>query len=162
MKAFTHVDTSIGRLLLLGEGDGGRLLLGGLFFVGERHAEGRTTDAVEDAALFAPFVGDELLPFLAGERTSFDVATAARGTPFQEEVWSALREIPYGTTTTYGELARRVGRPLAVRAVGTANGRNPLSIVVPCHRVVGTDGALHGYAGGLAAKTALLALEKRA
>lgn len=162
MKAFTHVDTSIGRLLLLGERHAGGLVLRGVFFSGERHAEGRTADATEDAALFAPFVRDELLPFLARERTSFDVPTAARGTPFQEEVWSALRAIPYGTTTTYAELARRIGRPSAVRAVGTANARNPLSIVVPCHRVVGTDGALHGYAGGLAAKTALLALEKGA
>lgn len=162
MKAFTHVDTSVGPLLLLGQRREQGLVLHGLFFARERHAEGRAADATEDAALFAPFVRDELRPFLAGERTSFAVATAATGTPFQEEVWTALRAIPYGATTTYAELARRIGRPAAVRAVGTANGRNPLSIVVPCHRVVGTDGALHGYAGGLAAKTALLALEKRA
>lgn len=98
--------------------------------------------------------------FLAGDLSALDgVPVDLAGTPFQRDVWTALREIPAGTTTTYAELARRVGRPRAVRAVGAANGANPVSIVVPCHRVVGKDG-LRGYAGGVARKEWLLAHER--
>lgn len=103
---------------------------------------------------------DALARYFAGDRAPFDVpAEAAEGTPFQREVWAALRAIPYGERRTYAELARAIGRPDAVRAVGAANGRNPLPILVPCHRVVGADGTLVGFAGGLPAKAALLALE---
>lgn len=160
--ASTITASTLGPLLLVGSrgGDGG-LILHGVFFAEAPHAVGRRAGTREDAALFAGFVAEELGPFLAGERTSFDVRLAPRtGTPFQRLVWQALAAIPYGTTTTYAALARAIGRTTAVRAVGAANGKNPLSIVVPCHRVVGSDGALTGYAGGLAAKTALLALEK--
>ena len=102
----------------------------------------------------------ELAEYFAGQRRSFDVPlNATLGTLFQQTVWQALRDIPIGTTCSYGELARRVGKPAAVRAVGAAVGRNPLSIIVPCHRVVGSDGSLTGYAGGLQRKTALLQLE---
>ncbi len=162
MIAASFVDTSVGRLLLLGSRAPeryGALVLHGLYFANEKDAAGRLDDAHEDAALFTQFVADELLPFLAGERTTFDVRVEAHGTRFQEEVWSALRAIRYGTTTTYAAVARAIGRPDAVRAVGTANGKNPISIIVPCHRVIGSDGSLTGYAGGLRAKTALLALE---
>ncbi|RYE84096.1 MAG: methylated-DNA--[protein]-cysteine S-methyltransferase, partial [Myxococcales bacterium] len=139
----------------------GRLALRGVYFADAPHARGRLEGAREDARLFAPFVAEQLRPWLAGDRTTFDVALAPQGTPFQREVWSALRAIPYGTTTTYGALALAIGRPAAVRAVGLANGKNPLSILVPCHRVIGRDGSLTGYAGGLPAKEALLALEAR-
>ncbi|MBM3673690.1 MAG: methylated-DNA--[protein]-cysteine S-methyltransferase [Actinobacteria bacterium] len=101
----------------------------------------------------------QLDEYFAGERTEFELALAPEGTPFQLEVWEALRAIPYGETISYGELASRVGRPGAARAVGAANGRNPLSIVVPCHRVIGANGTLTGFGGGLGWKRCLLELE---
>ncbi len=102
---------------------------------------------------------DQLAEYFARRRTAFDLPLAPEGTPFEREVWAALRTIPYGETRTYGELARQLGRPNACRAVGRANGRNPLSILLPCHRVIGAGGRLTGYAGGLAMKEALLRLE---
>ena len=102
---------------------------------------------------------EELAEYFAGERTVFTVPTAAVGTPFQLRVWEQLAQIPYGTTRSYLDLALALGDARLVRAVGAANGRNPLSIVVPCHRVVGSDGTLTGYAGGVARKELLLALE---
>lgn len=104
----------------------------------------------------------QLTEYFAGRRRAFDLPLAAGGTLFQQRVWDALRRIPYGETISYGELARRIGRPTASRAVGAANGRNPIAIVVPCHRVIGADGTLIGYGGGLPVKEALLALERRA
>jgi len=104
----------------------------------------------------------QLTEYFAGSRRAFDLPLAAGGTPFQQRVWDALRRIPYGETISYGELARRIGKPTASRAVGAANGRNPIAIVVPCHRVIGADGTLIGYGGGLPVKEALLALERRA
>jgi methylated-DNA-[protein]-cysteine S-methyltransferase len=101
----------------------------------------------------------QLDAYFAGDLREFSLPLRPSGTPFQLSVWEALREIPYGETATYGDLARSVGRPTAARAVGRANGQNPLPIVVPCHRVIGTDGTLTGYAGGLSFKQALLALE---
>ncbi|BDG03166.1 methylated-DNA--[protein]-cysteine S-methyltransferase [Anaeromyxobacter oryzae] len=102
---------------------------------------------------------EQLAEYLAGRRTAFELPLHLGGTDFQRAVWTALRAIPFGETRTYGELARTVGRPAAVRAVGAANGQNPLAIVVPCHRVIGADGTLTGYAGGLARKRWLLAHE---
>jgi O-6-methylguanine DNA methyltransferase len=104
----------------------------------------------------------ELAEFLAGRRTAFTIATRPLGTPFERQVWDALVRIPYGTTCSYGELARAVGRPGSARAVGRANGANPLPIVVPCHRVIGQGGDLVGFGGGLPIKRWLLALEGRA
>lgn len=101
----------------------------------------------------------QLLAYLAGERAGFDLPLAPRGTDFQRAVWDLLHEIPRGATTTYGQLARELGRPRAAQAVGAAVGSNPLSIVVPCHRVLAAGGALTGYAGGLETKQALLILE---
>lgn len=101
----------------------------------------------------------QILEFIEGKRQVFDLPLDLRGTGFQVSVWSALREIPYGETRTYSELAVSVGRPTAVRAVGAANGANPLSLVVPCHRVINTGGKLGGYAGGLELKARLLAME---
>jgi len=101
----------------------------------------------------------ELEEYFAGQRRSFDLPLAPKGTSFQQQVWRALLKIPYGETTTYGELARRIKRPNASRAVGAANGSNPISIVIPCHRVLGSNAALTGYGGGLEAKQRLLALE---
>ena len=107
-------------------------------------------------------VAAQLDEYFAGTRTEFDLPLAPRGTQFQLEVWRALETIPYGETMTYGELATSIGRPTAARAVGNANRRNPLSIVVPCHRVIGSTGALTGFAGGLGTKEQLLDMEHQA
>lgn len=103
---------------------------------------------------------EQLQAYFAGVLQTFDLPLSLKGTPFQRDVWKALQAIPYGETTTYGELARRIGRPKAVRAVGAANGQNPIPIVVPCHRVIGSNGTLTGYAGGVQLKKALLILER--
>ena len=103
---------------------------------------------------------DQLEAYFAGTRVSFDLPLSPRGTVFQQRVWAALRAIPFAETISYAELALLVGRPGAARAVGTANARNPISVIVPCHRVIGADGALTGYAGGLEAKAWLLAHER--
>ena len=103
----------------------------------------------------------QLEEYFAGARRDFDLPLALRGTPFQLRVWAELRRIPYGTTLSYGELARRLGNPNLTRAVGAANGANPISIIIPCHRVIGADGSLVGYGGGLENKRAMLALERR-
>jgi methylated-DNA-[protein]-cysteine S-methyltransferase len=103
----------------------------------------------------------QLREYFAGARKTFDLELAPRGTPFQLDVWKALCEVPYGETITYAELARRIGRPNAVRAVGAANGANPIPIIVPCHRVIGSNGTLTGYGGGIERKQFLLALEGR-
>lgn len=102
----------------------------------------------------------QLTEYLAGRRTAFDIPVRLIGTPFQLAVWNALGEIPFGTTVSYASLAARIGQPRAVRPLSTAVGCNPISIIVPCHRVVGTDGRFHGYAGGLECKSALLAIER--
>jgi methylated-DNA-[protein]-cysteine S-methyltransferase len=109
----------------------------------------------------APFtqVTRQLAEYFAGTRRVFTLALAPRGTPFQRSVWHALQQIPYGDTVSYGELARRLGSKSGARAVGLANGANPLPIIVPCHRVIGADGSLTGFGGGLDIKRALLALE---
>jgi len=126
--------------------------------------DGDVRDSVEapgDAARFLDRVAAQVAEYFAGRRTAFDLPLAPRGTSFQQDVWRALLSIPYGHTASYSDVARTVGRPAAVRAVGAANGRNPIAIVVPCHRVIGADGTLTGYAGGLRRKQALLALEAR-
>ncbi|HWD33674.1 MAG TPA: methylated-DNA--[protein]-cysteine S-methyltransferase [Pseudomonas sp.] len=101
----------------------------------------------------------QLDEYFAGKREVFEVRLAPLGTAFQQEVWHALQRIPYGTTSSYGDLAEQIGRPRAVRAVGTANGANPIAIIVPCHRVIGSNGTLTGYAGGVERKQMLLELE---
>jgi O-6-methylguanine DNA methyltransferase len=142
----------------------------GLAFVELPHASGRGLFGWLDRHLpdarcdegFAPNRAAirQLQEYLEGKRTDFDLELDLRGTPFQLEVWSALREIPYGETRSYAEIAERVGRPRAVRAVGTANGSNPLALVVPCHRVINAGGRLGGYGGGLDLKARLLAMEQ--
>jgi methylated-DNA-[protein]-cysteine S-methyltransferase len=102
----------------------------------------------------------QLEQYFAGDRRQFDLPLAPGGTPFQQRVWAELRRIAYGETITYAELASRIGRPTAIRAAGAANGANPVSIIIPCHRVIGSDGSLTGYGGGLEAKRALLQLER--
>jgi methylated-DNA-[protein]-cysteine S-methyltransferase len=155
---FTHVASPVGRLLLVAHGEA----LAGVYF--EDHARGPrvASDWIDDPSRFEAAIR-QLGEYFAGRRAAFDLPLAPpapAATPFQRDVWTALRAIPYGTTITYAELARRVGRPGSARAVGHANARNPISIVVPCHRVVGADGSLTGYAGGEDRKRRLLALER--
>lgn len=150
MRTVTVLDSPLGLLRLVGD-DG---VLAGVYLPDHRHApplEGLPTDP---GAL--PAVREQLCAYFAGGLTAFDVPLAVGGTPFQRDVWQALATIPYGETWSYAKLAAEVGRPRAVRAVGLANGRNPVSVVVPCHRVVGANGSLTGYGGGLAAKEWLL------
>ena len=144
------VDSPLGPLLLLGDDDG----LHGLYL---RHDP---PPGAHRARLGA--AREQLDAYFAGSLRAFDLQLAPAGTPWQRAVWDALLEVPYGETITYTELATRAGRPTAVRAAGAANGRNPLSIIVPCHRVVGTDGSLTGYGGGLPAKRWLLDHERAA
>jgi len=115
-------------------------------------------DARRDDTRLAAVVG-QLAEYFAGTRKQFDVALAPRGTAFQLEVWRTLQRIPYGETRSYADIARSIGRPTATRAVGAANGANPIPIIIPCHRVIGTSGSLTGFGGGIAVKRRLLDLE---
>ncbi|MFD2488338.1 methylated-DNA--[protein]-cysteine S-methyltransferase [Amycolatopsis jiangsuensis] len=132
--------------------------LAGLYLERHRHQPDPATFGDRDDRPFTE-VKRQLGEYFAGERTEFDLPLALRGTPFQQTVWQQLTRIPYGETITYRELAEHIGRPGAFRAVGLANGRNPVSIVVPCHRVVGSNGDLTGYGGGVDRKRRLLELE---
>lgn len=150
----TTIDSPIGELLLTGS-DGA---LCGLWM-----QEGRRPRRIDPSWVEAdePFdeVRTQLGEYFAGERREFDLPLAPPGGEFSQRVWADLRKIPYGETITYGEQARRLGIPSAARAVGTANGQNPLAVIVPCHRVIGANGKLTGYAGGLDRKRLLLELE---
>lgn len=153
---YTRVPSPLGPLLLVGT----RATLTQIWLPSGRDRLEPEPDWIESAEPFAE-ARRQLDAYFAGRLRRFDLPLAPEGTPFQQRVWRALLDIPYGETVSYGELARRIGRPSAVRAVGAANGQNPLSIVIPCHRVIGSDGRLVGYGGGLPAKSALLALEQR-
>ena len=152
---YSHMDSPIGRLLLAGDGEGISLIS---FPTGSR-ARAAEPGWRKDSG---PFVEAErqLGAYFSGELTEFDLPLAPEGTPFQLSVWRALCRIPYGETVSYGAIAQAIGRPSASRAVGAANGANPLPIVVPCHRVIGSTGKLIGFGGGLGTKSALLALER--
>ena len=151
---YTTVESPTGELLLTGDEHG----LTGLYMEIRRHPPKLDRAWRREPAPFTAATA-QLDEYFAGERTKFELPLAPAGTPFQQRVWAMLREIPFGETTTYGALAERLGSPKLVRAVGMANGRNPISIVVPCHRVIGAGGALVGYGGGLERKRALLAHE---
>jgi methylated-DNA-[protein]-cysteine S-methyltransferase len=151
-KTYTTVGSPIGELLLTARHG----VLTGLFMPAE--AREAPAGAARDDAAFAA-LRHELDEYFAGRRQVFGVPVSPPGTEFQQRVWDELQRIPYGHTITYAELAARIGRPTAIRAAGAANGANPISIVIPCHRVIGSNGSLTGYGGGLAAKRALLDLE---
>ncbi len=151
----TEYRCPLGRLVL--ESDGKALTR--VRLPGEKSPAGNDdTPRVRDRQPFAAVIA-QLDEYFAGTRRRFDLPLAPSGTPFQRKVWQQLRKIPYGRTITYATLAQRVGNAAACRAVGAANGRNPLPIVVPCHRVIGSDGSLTGFGGGIAAKRKLLELE---
>jgi len=155
-RSHTLVDSPVGTLTLIATGGA----LSGLYMADQRHRPPTGALGEDDPAAFAA-VSDQLGAYFAGERTDFDLPLGAVGTPFQLAVWAALRRIRYGETVSYGRLARDIGRPSASRAVGLANGANPIGIIVPCHRVVGANGSLTGYGGGLERKRFLLELEQR-
>ncbi len=152
---YGHADTPLGPVRLSRDDVG---LTGLVFTDRSRDGEPGPTWRRDEASLEP--VRRQLREYFEGERTEFDLELHLVGSPFQVAVWSALRAIPYGESTSYGTIASRIGRPTAVRAVGAANGRNPVAIVVPCHRVIGADGTLTGYGGGLDRKAWLLALER--
>lgn len=157
-RRHTQVETALGALTLVAE-DGALM---GLYFPGHWHLPGASTfgvgvEAAEDEVFVRANV--ELDAYLAGERQAFDVPIRTRGDEFSERVWAMLKEIPHGATTTYGALSERLGNRRLARRVGQAVGRNPISILIPCHRVVGANGSLAGYAGGLERKQWLLELE---
>ena len=151
---YDYLESPIGPLLVAGNGEGLKRI--------EFPRRGKRARP-ESGWLKSPRemneVTEQLKEYFAGERTWFDLKLAPEGTEFQRQVWKALRRIPYGKTISYGELADRIGNPKAVRAVGGANGKNPIPIVIPCHRVIGADGSLTGFGGGLETKVALLSLE---
>ena len=160
MRTHTVIDSAVGPLTVVAE-DGA---IAGLYMdlqrhrpdedkLGEPDPRGRQSEPFKAAA-------DQLDAYFAGELTTFDLPLAPRGSGFQQRVWAALQQIPYGQTASYGELAERIGSPGAARAVGLANGKNPIGILIPCHRVVGSNGSLTGYGGGLDRKRQLLDLER--
>lgn len=157
----THVvlDSPVGPLTLVAT-DGA---LSGLYMEKQRHLPSEETFGAPGDPDTEPFatVAAQLTAYFAGDLTEFDVPLDLHGTPFQRRVWTALQGIPYGETITYGELAAELGNPSASRAVGLANGRNPVSVIVPCHRVVGSTGSLTGYGGGLERKRYLLDFERK-
>ena len=155
-RACARYESPMGTMLLAASERG----LAGVWFAGQRHGpDTRGWYEDPDHPVLRQAVA-QLVEYFAGQRTAFDLPLDLQGgTPFQQSVWDALLRIPRGGTTSYAELARRLGKTQAARAIGAAVGRNPVSIVVPCHRVLGTDGTLTGYAGGLERKTALLQLE---
>lgn len=151
----TSLDTPIGTLRFAADAAGLRHV-----FFADQPLPAAFSKWAEDRTQLAATV-DQFSDYFAGKRQSFDLPLAAVGTVFQQRVWTALRQIPYAQTCAYADIARSIEQPRAVRAVGAANGRNPLPIIVPCHRVIGRDGSLTGFAGGVDTKAWLLAHERR-
>ncbi|MEM8608019.1 MAG: methylated-DNA--[protein]-cysteine S-methyltransferase [Myxococcota bacterium] len=152
MMLYTHYTAPLGRILLTSNGEA----LTSLHLLNTEPQP----DWQHDLSWFTT-VFEQLDAYFSGSLTTFDLPLAPEGTPFQQRVWAALLNLPYGTTTSYGALAQSLGDVKLTRAVGTANGRNPIGIIIPCHRVIGADGSLTGYAGGLDNKRFLLSLEAR-
>jgi len=155
MIHYRTIDSPIGPLALAGRGQ----VLTNLRMVDQTYEPDRTNWVPDDRAF--PDAVEQLEAYFAGERTDFDLELSLTGTEFQRRVWRALLTIPYGETRSYGEIAEQIGASGAARAVGLANGRNPIAIIVPCHRVIGASGSLTGYGGGLERKQSLLELERR-
>ena len=153
MKRYAHLPSPLGPVLVMSEDD----MLTRVYLDCDEVPAG--DDWVRDPDSFAS-VAEQLDAYWRGELTTFDVPMDPPGTEFQKQVWAALTDIPYGTTMTYGAIADAIGKPRAVRAVGRANGSNPIAVIVPCHRVIGANGSLTGYAGGIDKKERLLALER--
>ena len=153
-RVYSYFDSPIGPLLLSGDGE----RLRGLHFSTGKMARGADPRWRRVNGAFSG-IKQQLQEYFRGQRKCFDIELIIEGTPFQQSVWQALQEIPYGETASYADIASRIGNPRAVRAVGAANGSNPIAIVVPCHRVIGSNGNLTGFGGGLDSKQYLLRLE---
>jgi len=156
MKHYCYYDSPIGRLLLVGKTG----VLEELHFPNVAAKLQIPGEWQQDATCFQKAL-DQLQQYFAGKRREFDLPLAPRGTPFQERVWKELCKVPYGGTSSYGAIADRIGNPKACRAVGMANRKNPIPIIIPCHRIIGKDGSLTGFGGGLAVKKQLLDLERQ-
>jgi methylated-DNA-[protein]-cysteine S-methyltransferase len=156
MMHYSYVETPLGRILVAGDPTGLRLIS----FQRGSQPQPPAPEWIEDSRPLRQAIL-QLEAYFTGRLRTFALNLAPQGTPFQQSVWQALQQIPYGQTMSYGALARRLGKPQASRAVGAANGRNPLPVVIPCHRVIGSTGKLTGYGGGLDLKAALLAFEQR-
>jgi len=154
MNYYTHIDTPAGKVMLVGDGS----KLAAIYWDVYKHTPEPRADWTEDKTKFTMVLG-QLEDYFAGRQTTFDVIFEAAGTPFQKRVWAELSKIGFGETRTYQQIANAIGAPRSVRAVASAIGRNPLSIVVPCHRVLGSNGKLTGFAGGIESKRLLLELE---
>jgi len=154
---YAITDSPIGELLVLGD----EASVHGLLMNGDGTFDARKQELTQDQEAFEDTI-EQLEQYFAGDRDEFDLPLEPQGTEFQRSVWKALERIPFGETRSYGEIAAEVGRPKAARAVGMANNRNPIAVIVPCHRVIGAGGALVGYAGGLERKTWLLDHEREA
>ncbi|QOW20150.1 methylated-DNA--[protein]-cysteine S-methyltransferase [Lysobacter ciconiae] len=155
MIVFTTIDSPVGPLLLAADADGLRLIE----FSQPRHPVKRSAEWLEGTLPVLDATRTQLDEYFAGRRTGFDLPLSPQGTLFQRDIWAALAQIPYGQTVSYGAVATRVGHAGAMRAIGAAVGRNPVPIVVPCHRVMGADGSMTGFSGGLPVKRQLLVLE---
>ena len=156
MRIYTDLDTPLGPILLVSDGS----TLTGLYFIGQKYYPEPAANWKHDPALrLFREVEAGIAAYLSRQLQTFDVPVRLEGTPFQTRVWQAIAAIPFGKTQSYTALAESIGAPSSVHAVGGATGRNPISLIVPCHRVIGRDGALTGYAGGLARKRALLKFE---
>lgn len=153
---YSELDSPVGGLLLLGD----ERSLKGLYMHEQKHRPSLPAGCERNDQVFRA-VHEQLRAYFAGRLQAFEVALSSEGSAFQQKVWRGLLEIPFGTTESYGQLARRIGNEKASRAVGLANGRNPIGIIVPCHRVVGANGSLTGYGGGLTRKQWLLEHERR-
>jgi methylated-DNA-[protein]-cysteine S-methyltransferase len=154
--SYTRIESPVGKLLLGIDAQGLRMVS----FESSKRASPTQSHWKEDKAPFAEVIR-QLQAYFDGELREFDLPLAPEGTEFQVRVWNSLRSIPYGETISYAQLAQMIGNPLAVRAVGLANGSNPIPIIIPCHRVIGSDGSLTGFGGGISNKRKLLALESR-
>jgi methylated-DNA-[protein]-cysteine S-methyltransferase len=155
MKVFDYYESPLGRMMLVANGEG----LEGVYFVGQRHYRRAVGMARSDSDATLKEAKRQLREYFSGKRKRFDLRLAPEGSEFQRAVWKAISGVGFGETISYAELARRAGYPGSARAAGAATGRNPIGIIVPCHRIVGSDGTLTGYAGGLEKKKRLLALE---
>ena len=157
MNYYTFLDSPFGMIRLLSDG----FSLIGLDLPDQKHMKPVQPDWIEDAELFIhENAKTQLSEYFDGQRKKFNLPVTLQGTKFQQQVWEVLSEIPYGETLSYKELAVMIKKPASVRAVGQANGRNPISIIIPCHRVIGADGSLTGYGGGIERKAMLLDFEK--
>jgi len=156
MTSYTYIDTSLGRLLLLSEND----QLTGLYFTDSKHVPEIESDwRKKPQAEIFKLVEKQITEFSTGKRRTFELPLVLNGTSFQQKVWKNISKIPFGKTITYSELAKKSGKPAAIRAASTATGKNPIAWIIPCHRIIGKSGALTGYTGGLKRKSALLNFE---